>query len=410
MQGKPNEKLGAAQIASLRELTPGCGMLNHLNHAGASLVSETTLQTTLEYQTQESVVGAYELAADRHEDLQDCYVELAELIGASSCEIARQEHATQGWYNAFWALGKKPGQVVLIDEATYGSSAMALIQAKHLVGLDFEVVASDSCGQVDLLALQARLGAKAASAEVAFCAFTHIPTNGGLVNPIAEISLLCNAAGVPLLVDACQSVGQLEIDVHACGIDLLSGTGRKYLRGPRGTGFLYASERIMDRLAPTRPDLGSARWVEPSRIELEAGARRFEHWEFNHAGWLGLGQAAREANQLGITRIESTVKAAADLLRDSLAEAGFEVFDLGRERCGIVTTVLPALDSAVVRDALAAQQINTSVSRPSSTLIDATRRDLPDLLRMSVHYLTTAEEISQAVAALGEISAKAARF
>jgi len=260
-----------------------------------------------------------------------------------------------------------------------------------------DVVPDDDHGQVDVAELERRLGD-----DVALVAITHVPTNGGLVTPAEAIGVLTQAAGVPFLLDACQSVGQLDLDVGRIGCDLLSATGRKYLRGPRGTGFLYASANIVDRLIPDQPDHHGADWVDPDTFRLVSGAQRYESWEHNHASWVALGVAVDEAQALGLDRIEATVTARADELRAELTNAGFSVMDLGERRCGIVTI---ACDQAVaVRDQLRAAGINTSVTTPQSTWYDAANRSLGNMLRISVHYLTVRDELDRLLAALAEIS------
>ena len=229
---------------------------------------------------------------------------------------------------------------------------------------------------------------------------THVPTNGGLVNPAAEIGALTRAAGVPYLVDACQSVGQLDIDVQAIGCDFLSATGRKYLRGPRGTGFLYVSDSILDRAVPSQPDHHGADLVAVDRYELMPDARRFEYWEYNHAAWVGLGVAVDHALEWGIDRIEATVTARAAELRSLLRDAGFVVHDEGARQCGIVTTTsaLAGGPSAEAMSAMLAQhRVNSSVTLAGSSRYDVERRNLPPMLRLSVHYTNTHDELIDAV-------------
>jgi selenocysteine lyase/cysteine desulfurase len=210
---------------------------------------------------------------------------------------------------------------------------------------------------------------------------------------------------VPYLLDACQSVGQLEVDVERIGCDLLSATGRKYLRGPRGTGFLYVRRAILDRLDPPFLDLHAANWVAPDRYEMRPDARRFENWEFNVAGLLGLGAAVDYARAWGMGAIALRVAALAEELRARLGGIpGLTLRDLGRRHCGLVTFTLEGHDANALRDALRAQAINVSVSGPGSTLLDATRRSLPDLLRASVHYYNDESEIERFVRALEQLA------
>lgn len=392
-------ELSVTEVAAQRAMTPGADNRAHFNHAGSSLPPQSVVDAQHRHIDLEASIGGYEAAAQMADEEEAVYTSIANLIGAKPGEIARAEHATIAWFGAFWALPFEAGQRILTVEAEYAANAVSFIRAKERFGVEIEVLPSTPAGQVDLDALDATIGP-----DVAVVAMTHIPTNGGLINPAAEVGTITKASGVPFLLDACQSVGQLDINVDEIGCDMLSVTGRKYLRGPRGSGFLYASESILPRLNTDHPDHHSAHWVDRERYELLPNARRFEYWEYNHAAWLGLGAAVDHAASIGMDRIETTVQARAEELRGRLTEIGFEVRDLGENRSGIVTSTHPAMEASELKAALAERKINSSVTTPDSTLWDALRRDLPHLLRTSVHYLTTAEEIDQLVDALKDIA------
>ena len=388
-------ELTSEEVAYQRSITPGADQVVHFNHAGSSLPTQAVFDAQVDYLTTEASIGGYEAAGATAVEHDAVYGSIASLIGASTREIARLEHATAAWNAAFWSLPMQQGQRILTVEAEYGANAVAFLRAQERFGIDIEVVPSGPDGQVDLDAFE-----RALDDDVAVVSLTHLPTNGGLINPAAEVGALTKRVGVPYLLDACQSIGQLDLDVAELGCDLLSATGRKYLRGPRGSGFLYASAEILPRLTPDHPDHHGAPWVTPERYEFRDDARRFEYWEFNHAAWHGLGVAAEHAQSVGLDRIEATVKARGAELRTALTEQGLPTFDIGAEQSGIVTTNVPNVDPAAVKAALAEQRINVSITSPSTTWWDATRRELADMLRVSVHYTTTPEEIDQVVAAL----------
>ncbi len=392
-------ELSTTEVAAQRAMTPGADNRAHFNHAGSSLPPESVVDAQHRHIDLEASIGGYEAAAQMADEEEAVYQSIATLIGAKPTEIARAEHATIAWFAGFWALPMEAGQRILTVEAEYAANAVSFIRAKERYGVSIEVLPSTPAGQVDLDALDATIGP-----DVAVMAMTHVPTNGGLINPAAEVGRITKAAGVPYLLDACQSVGQLDINVDEIGCDMLSVTGRKYLRGPRGSGFLYASEDILPRLNTDHPDHHSAHWVEAERYELLPNARRFEYWEFNHAAWLGLGAAVDHALSIGMDRIETTVQARAAELRARLDEIGFEVRDLGENKSGIVTSSHPKMAAGELKAALTERKINSSVTDPDSTLWDALRRDLPHLLRTSVHYTTTPEEIDQLIAALTDIT------
>jgi selenocysteine lyase/cysteine desulfurase len=384
------------EIDEARAVTPGCSSVIHLDHAGASLAPQVVLDTQLGHLIAEATTGGYAAAAEALDRRDAVYHSIGELIGAQPHEIARMEHATAAWNAAFWSVPMEPGQRIVAHDHEYGANIVAFLAAAERRDVVIDRVPSDPSGQVDVEALADRL----ARFDVALVSLTHVPTNGGLVNPAAEVGALTRAAGVPFLLDACQSVGQRRIDVGAIGCDLLSTTGRKYLRGPRGTGFLYVSDAIVERLTPSHPDHHGAHLVAGDRFEWQPGARRFEHWEHSVAGWLGLGAAVDHALGWGIDRIETTVTERAEQLRAMLVEAGLTVHDEGERRCGIVTCSIDAVPSAELQELLARQGINTTCTSDQSSRWDVDRRQLPVLLRMSVHYTTTVDELVTAVEVL----------
>ncbi len=385
-------------VVRARSETPGCAERIHLNNAGASLMSRGVLDTQLDHLRFEAQIGGYEAARATAGNFDGVYQSIASLIGASPDEIALVENATAAWNLAFHSIALQPGDTILTAEAEYAANYIAYLKATNDHGVRVKVIPSDEAGQLDVGALRSAIDDRTKLISV-----THIPTNGGLVNPAEEIGEIARAAGVPYLLDACQSVGQLDLDVDGLQCDFLTATGRKYLRGPRGTGFLYVRRSMLEKVTPPMVDLHSATWVELDRYELRSDARRYENWEFNHAAVLGLGAAVDEAMAWGLPAIEERVTRLGAGLRSELLTAGFETYDLGRRRCGIVTTHVPGVGAAEARDRLFGQGVNVSVTTPASTRIDAERRGLPDLLRLSVHYFNTDEELDHTVGALTDL-------
>ena len=391
----------ASEITAIRAATPGCSdELIHLNHAGSSLPAQLVLDAQLGHLQREAVIGGYEAAAEAAQRTRATHASIARLIGADPSEIARFGSAAEAWMAAFWSIPMAAGQRIIVHDHEYGANAIAFIHAAKNRGVTIDRVPSDEYGQVSVDALAERLQR---ADDVALVSLTHVPTNGGLVNPAAAIGQLTRAADVPFLIDACQSIGQLDIDVDEIGCDFLSATGRKYLRGPRGTGLLYARTSILDRVTPSQPDHHGADWSSTNDYTFAAGAQRFEYWEFSHAGWLGLGAAVDVALELGLDRIEMTVAERANQLRTMLTDLGLTVYDEGLQRCGIVTTASPNIASADLRAALSRRSINASTTSVGSSRYDVERRNLPDMLRLSVHCTTTVDEIERTVAVLTSI-------
>jgi cysteine desulfurase/selenocysteine lyase len=392
--------------------TPGCELVIHLNHAGTSLAPRPVLDAQVEWLQAEALTGGYELAADRDAELQASYDDVAALVGAQRDEIALVENATFAWHQAFWSLPLRAGDRILTCTVEYASSYLSYLQAERRRAVTVEVIPDDDDGQLSLPALAELLDG--GRAPVGLVAVTHVPTNGGLVNPVAGVGALCREAGVPFLLDACQSVGQMPVDVDDIGCDLLSATGRKFLRAPRGTGFLYVRRSMLERLdrdgaEPAFLDLLGADWVAPDDYVLRPDARRFENWESNLAALAGLRAAVGYARSWGLDAISDRVRTVAEALRGRLAEVpGVRVHDLGRHRSGIVTFTVNGVAADDVQARLRSQGINVSVSGPSSTRLDAERRRLPPLVRASVHYVTTDAELDRLAAAVGDMAGSSA--
>jgi selenocysteine lyase/cysteine desulfurase len=382
-----------------RAETPGCANVLHVNNAGAALPPQCVLDAQVHHLQREAEIGGYEAAAEAEAACSRTYTAIAAMLNCAADEIAIVENATRGWDMAFYALAVAPGDRILTSPASYASNYIAMLQVAQRTGAMIDVVPRDETGQVDVTQLEAML-----DDDVALIALTHVPTNGGLVNPAAEVGTLAQAAGVPFLLDACQSAGQMPLDVEALGCTMLSATGRKFLRGPRGTGFLYVRRDWIERLEPPLLDLHAATWVAPDRYEIRPDARRFETWEGYVAGKIGLGVAVDYAMEWGLDAIFERVQRLAADLRQQLASIdGVTVHDVGRVQCGIITFSTDALSATAIQQRLRQQHINTSVSPQSSTRLDATQRNLPDLVRASVHYYNTEDEIgrlSQAVRGL----------
>jgi len=387
-------------LARARADTPATARLLHFNNAGAGLMPAPVLDTVIAHLRLEAEIGGYEaaaLASERHERIYDS---IATLLNCHRDEVALVENATVGWQLAFHSLRLGAGDRILTGEAEYASNYISFLQVARARGIEIAVVPSGEDGALSLAALERMIDPK-----VKLIAVTHVPTNGGLVNPAAAIGRLARAHKVPFLLDACQSTGQMPIDVDAIGCDILSATGRKYLRGPRGTGFLYVRRKLLEHLEPPFLDLRGARWVAPDRYELRPDARRFENWENYIAGQLGLGVAVDYALGWGLHAIAARIVALAEELRMRLgAIPGVTLRDLGTQRCGIVSFTIAGQESRKVVAALRQQHINVSASSPSSTLLDALARNLPDLLRASVHYYNSETEIDRFVQAIARIA------
>ncbi|MTI33471.1 aminotransferase class V-fold PLP-dependent enzyme [Xanthovirga aplysinae] len=387
------------ELELLRNDTPGTEELIHFNNAGCSLTTTIVRDTVINYLQEESLKGGYETEAKYHHDFEKVYASVGQLINAHTNEIAYVESATAAWDLAFHSIPFKAGDVILTAQCEYASNFIAYLQAKRRHGVEIKVVPNDANGRLSCEALEDLVDER-----TKLIAITHIPTNGGLINPAEEVGEIARKHGVYYLLDACQSVGQMPIDVQKIGCDMLSATGRKFMRAPRGTGFLYVRKAILEDLDPIFLDLHSAEWTGRESFKVREGTRRFESMECNFANKLGFGVAVEYALKVGVENIWSRIVELARYLRKELTKIpALEVKDLGVEQCGIVSIAIPKVDLFELRDNLKYQGINTSVIIPSGTLLDMESRGLNQLLRASVHYYNTREEIDIFCQKLGKM-------
>jgi cysteine desulfurase / selenocysteine lyase len=387
-------------IDALRAQTPGCANVAHFNNAGASLPTHTVTNAVIDHLRLESNIGGYEAAAMAVDALENVYHATATLLNAKPDEIAFIENATRAWDMAFYAFDWRKGDRILTSVAEYGSNYIAYLQVAKKYGVTVEVVPNDNSGALDPNALAAMI-----DDNVRLISVTHVPTNGGLVNPATAIGRVAKAHGIPYLLDACQSVGQMPLDVQEIGCDMLTATGRKYLRGPRGTGFLWIRDSLIETLEPPFLDVLSAKWVAEDRYEVRTDARRFENWECNFAGKIGLGVAIDEALALGLAPIYDRIKMLSRDLRNKLtAIPSITVRDIGLEQCGIVTFTMDGVAPDAIKAAMAADKINVSVSGQSSTYLDMTARGLDRIVRASIHYYNTTAEIDRLCSQLTDLA------
>lgn len=402
----PGVEISDDQIRRWREDTPGCsaharGRI-HLNNAGAALMPRPVLDAIRGHLDLEAEIGGYEAEDAAADAVREAYGHLARLLGARRPEnIAIVENATVAVAQALSAFDFHPGDVLVTTHNDYTSNQIMYLSLARRFGL--EVLRADDLpeGGVDPESVRKL----AAHPRCRLVSMTWVPTNSGLVQAAEEVGEICEAAGVPYLLDACQAVGQLPVDVGRLGCDFLAGTARKFLRGPRGLGFLYVSDRVLERgMAPLFLDMHGAGLLAEDRVELAPDARRFENWEFPYALVLGLGAAARYAWEAGVGQGSPRSIELGDYLRDRLrALPGVEVADRGARVCAIVTAEARGWDARKLVQGLYRAGVNTSASNRGGGppwALGETRRPL---LRISPHYYNTQEEIDRALDALEEL-------
>ena len=388
-----------AQLAEIRADTPGLAHGAHLLACGSSLQPRPVVDAVINHLKLEAEIGGYEAAEENAAAHEGVYDHIAAHINAAPEEIAVVENATVAWQHAFYAIPLAPGSRILTAEAEYAANYVAFLQRARREDLRIEVIPSDETGQLDTAALEAMIGP-----DVGLIAITWIPTNGGLVNPAAEVGRIAKEHNVPYLLDACQAAGQVRIDVEALGCDFLSVTARKFLRGPRGIGFLYVAKGWLETIEPAMIDFFGAPWTSRDAYTLRPDARRFENWENAYALRCGLQTAMRYADQIGIDAIEARVAHLGAYCAEAAgALPGVTNMDLGVTRCGVTSFALDGADPVEIEAQLRKSGFSVGTSGPGTTRVDAEKRDLPTLLRIAPHYYNTEDEIARCVQRLGEL-------
>jgi selenocysteine lyase/cysteine desulfurase len=386
-----------------REETPAASAGRiHLNNAGAALMPAPVIQAVEAHLKLETQLGGYEAADAAQHEIAEAYDDVARLIGTGARNVAVMENATVAFAQALSAFDFAPGDVILTTANDYISNQLMYLSLARRAGV--RVVRADDLpgGGVDPDSMQRLLREHAPE----LVAVTWVPTNSGLVQPVREIGRICEDAGVPYLIDACQAVGQIEIDVADLRCDFLSATARKFLRGPRGVGFLFVADRMLEQnRAPLWLDMRGARWTAADEYELFDGARRFENWEFSYALLLGLGAAARYALDVGVADAGAFAADLAGYARVRLAELPrTRVLDSGTDLAAIVTVEVEGQDAGAMVERLREQAINTSATHRDYAVIDMERKGAVSALRVSPHYYNTRRDIDSLVWALEEFT------
>jgi cysteine desulfurase/selenocysteine lyase len=393
---------GSIDVAALRATTPGVRAVAHFNSAGASLPDEATLSAVIGHLRREAMHGPHEAAALVQRELLALRRDAADLLSADSDEVAFTSSGSAGWGLAFAALPPlQAGDRILVGRQEWGGNLATMHQAAARTGATVEIIATREDGSADPEALTRMIDDR-----VRLVALTWLPANGGLINDAAAIGAVTRAAGVPYFIDAGQALGQVPTDVRELGCDVLKGAGRKHLRGPRGTALLYVRAGFREVLHPPFLDVLSGPWLGDAP-DVRKDARVFETSEVSVALLLGLAAALRQALDIGVSDIRSRTRALAKDLRDRLANIpGVTLQDLGLERSGLVSFTLDHMSVGEVRQALAARQINVAVSGASYTPLDMTARGLAGIVRASVSYITTEDEIECLVEAVAELASR----
>jgi selenocysteine lyase/cysteine desulfurase len=390
-------------VKQWRDDTPGCANQIHFNNAGAGLMPRAVLDAMVAHLQREMNFGGYESADDAEEDIARAYGDVAKLLRARQDNIAMVENSTVAFFQALSAFDFKRGDVIVTTRNDYISNQLAYLSLARRQGVELRRAADLATGGADPQSVKELLR----DPRVRLLAVTWVPTNSGLMQPVETLGEVAEAAGVPYLVDGCQAVGQIPVDVARLRCDFFSGTARKFLRGPRGIGFLYVSDRALKRGDfPLYIDMRGADWVSADSFAPAPDARRFENWEFAYSLVLGLGEAVRYALEVGVERGGQRARELAGILRSKLSGlSGIRVLDRGRELAAIVTLQVAGWDATELSKLLRTRGINSAASLRAYAVIDMDEKGAGSALRLSPHYYNTEEELDCVVEQLKTVAA-----
>jgi selenocysteine lyase/cysteine desulfurase len=376
-----------ALVRQWREDTPGCANQIHFNNAASGLMPRGVLDAITAHLNREANVGGYESADDAEAAVADAYANVARVLGAQPRNIAVVENSTVAFFQALSAFDFKAGDVIVTTRNDYISNQLAYLSLARRQGVEVRRAADLVSGGADPQSAKELLR----DPRVRLLAVTWVPTNSGLMQPVEALGEVAEAAGVPYLVDGCQAVGQIPADVAKLRCDFFSGTARKFLRGPRGIGFLYVSDRALKRGDfPLYIDMRGADWVSADSFAPAPDARRFENWEFAYSLVLGLGEATRYALGVGVERGGRRARELSAALRSKLSGlGGIRVLDRGRDLAAIVTIEVAGWDASELSKLLRTRGINSSASLRAYAVIDMDEKGAATALRLSPHYYNT---------------------
>jgi cysteine desulfurase / selenocysteine lyase len=289
-------------------------MKNYLNNAGAGIMSTKTYEVIINYLKLEREIGAYHAAAKSKTLSDNFYINAAKLINANSpSEIAYMDSASRGWNMIVYGTPLKKGDTILTLSSEFGTNLITLFNYAKLNDFKVCVIKCDINGSFLIEEIENKLkeGAK-------LIAISHAVAHGSIINPVEEIGKLAKKYGAYYIVDGCQTVGQIKVDVQSIQCDAYMTTGRKWLCGPRGTGFLYV--KSSSQMRTTQLDLASADLIFDDnlnliRIEVRNDAKQFELWEKSFANLLGLSSAIEECLESKIEVISVKIQELSNKLR-----------------------------------------------------------------------------------------------
>lgn len=369
-------------IKEARTQTPTATSGTHLAAAGSSLPSSRTLEAVRSYIDLEASIGGYD-AADAVMDLvQTTRVQLETLINAPSGSVALTSSDTVGFAKSMWGLalgGQFPkNSAFLVDHYLYASHKYVICEVAKFC--EANVLISPT-RQLEADWVQSQLSR--GNVRAVLC--THVASHRGYVTPLSSIGQLCRESESLHIVDGCQSFGQIPIDVEASSIDIFTATGRKWLRAPRGTGFVFARPDLISLMRPP---------YQEGRLELAPeNPQRLENFEVSWAARVGMHFALNDLHTYTQERVSRQIIAMTDYLQHRLRELkNLDVQEApDQPKCGITTFLHSSVGSEELKAQAAAIGVRFTVAPPDSAPLDSDVLRAP--VRVSPHIYNNTDDI-----------------
>ena len=372
-------------------------MIDYLNNAGAGLMSPATVETITEYLKLESKIGAYHAAAESKSLMQDFYLNAAKIINADSdTEIAFTDSASRGWNMVVYGAKLKKGARIITLASEFGTNLVTLFDLAKRIEGTVAIINCDSKGTFFFDELEAELKKGAA-----LVAISHAVAHGSIVNPVNEVGVLAKKYGAIYIVDGCQAVGQFKVDVQQIQCDAYMTTGRKWLCGPRGTGFLYVKKSSL--FHATQLDLASADLVlnslsKVTDVEIRKDAKQFELWERSISNMLGLSSAINDCLFKNISVISEQIQYLSNKLRYlAYSNSNLNIIGEIESLSGILGFYLnDESKEETLKEEFKKNGISISTMSDWDCPLHFPKTGAKSIFRLSPHYTTSGETIDLA--------------
>ena len=369
----------------------------NFNNAGASKNPEFVVNRIKEYLDEEVIFGGYYAAEKNKKHIINFYKNLSFLINCHESEISFVPSSTYGWNFFLDSVNLEKGDNIIIFDNEYGNNFLSLLKKKNV---EIRVSEIDTNGKICLSNLKKKIDKK--TKIICVC---HIASQSGNIQNVEEICKVSKKLNnkIIFLLDACQSIGHIKIDVKKINCDVMVGSGRKYLRGPRGTGFMYIKDSIKKNIRPSIFDSRSCVLKKMKTILYKKNL--FETFEFPPALIIGLSESLSYLNKLGIKKIEKKIKNLSIYFRKKIKKINsVTVYENPLLLSGINTISVEKKPVEKIHKYLLKKKILTSICTTSTSYHHFEKMNVKKLLRISFHHYNTRKEIDYLVEVLNDLA------